>query len=89
MALTIYLLQSILCVIFFTGFGMGYFGKLQQWQLYFFAAEVALVNIVFSVFWLRYFYHGPAEWLWRCLIYKKWLPNRINNSTIEPAIAFT
>ncbi len=86
MALTNYLLQSVICTLFFTGFGMGYFGRLSQWQLYFFVIEVCIVQIVFSVVWLRYFQYGPAEWIWRCLIYKKRLPNRINNSKIaDPA----
>lgn len=86
MALTNYLLQSIICTVFFTGFGMGYYGRLGQWQLYFFVTEICIVQIVFSVLWLRHFQYGPAEWIWRCLIYKKWLPNRINNSKIpEPA----
>ena len=86
MALTNYLLQSIICTLFFTGFGMGYFGRLDQWQLYFLVIEICVVQIVFSVVWLRYFQYGPAEWIWRCLIYKKWLPNRINNSKItDPA----
>jgi uncharacterized protein len=81
MALTNYLFQSIICSWFFTGFGMGYYGRLNQWQLYFFVLEVCISQIVFSVLWLRHFQYGPAEWLWRCLIYKKWLPNRINHST--------
>lgn len=87
MALTNYLVQSIICVIFFTGFGMGYYARLQQWQLYVFAAEVALVNIVFSIVWLRHFMYGPAEWLWRCLMYRRWLPNRKNKYDTEPIMA--
>jgi uncharacterized protein len=67
-------LQSIFLMWFFTGFGTGSFGKLPQWQLYFLATEVVLVQIVFSIFWLRYCSMGPAEWLWRCAYHKKWLP---------------
>ncbi len=76
MAFTNYLLQSVICSFFFYGYGFGYFGHLKQWELYFMVAEIALVQVVFSVFWLRYFRLGPLEWLWRCLIYKKWLPNK-------------
>ena len=86
MALTNYLLQSIICTLFFTGFGLGYFGRLGQWQLYFFAAEICLFQIAFSIIWLRYYQHGPAEWIWRCLTQKKWLTNRIDQSKMtEPA----
>lgn len=74
MAFTNYIMQTIICTFFFYGFGFGYFGRLSQWQLYFMVAEIALVQVVFSVFWLRYYSMGPLEWIWRCLIYRKWLP---------------
>jgi uncharacterized protein len=74
LSLTNYLLQSIFLAWFFTGFGTGSYGKLPQWQLYFLVTEVVLVQIVLSIFWLRYFSMGPAEWLWRCAYHKKWLP---------------
>lgn len=83
MALSNYLLQSIACTLFFTGFGMGYFGRLSQAQLYFVVAEISILQIAFSLLWLRNFYYGPAEWLLRCLMYKKWLPNKISTSAIE------
>jgi len=83
MALTNYILQTIACTIFFYGYGFGFFGRLQQWELYFFVAEVALVQIVFSVFWLRYYEMGPVEWLWRCLVYRKKLPNRRTDNDRE------
>lgn len=86
MALTNYLLQSVICLFFFTGFGMGYFGRLQQWQLYAFACEVALINVAFSILWLHHFQYGPAEWLLRSLIYKKWLPNRIGKPDLSEPI---
>ena len=82
MALTNYLLQSIICTIFFTGFGMGYFARLSQYQLYIFAGEICLLQLGFTILWMRHFYSGPAEWLLRCLMYKKWLPNKIKRSAI-------
>lgn len=87
MAISNYILQTIICTIFFTGFGFGYYARLQQWQLYGFAADVALVNIVFSVFWLKYFHYGPVEWLWRCLVYLAWVPNRKRPHSTEPVNA--
>lgn len=87
MALTNYLLQSVICTLFFVGFGMGYYKRLEQQQLYLFAAEVCMVQIVFSVFWLRYYQAGPVEWLWRCLTYGTWLPNKIRKpDTTEPVM---
>ena len=87
LALTNYLVQSIICTLFFTGFGGGYFGRLQQVELYYIVLEICMVQTIFSVLWLRHYQLGPAEWLWRCLVYKKWLPNRIRRS--EPAAPVT
>ncbi len=88
MALSNYLLQSVLCMIFFTGIFMGYFGRLEQYQLYLVVMELWVVQIVFSILWLRYYIQGPAEWLLRCLLYKKWLPNKIHLS-VNPAASTT
>lgn len=79
MALTNYLLQTIICTLFFYGYGMGYFARLTQFQLYMFAADIIVVQIVFSVIWLRYFNYGPAEWLLRRLSYGKSLPRTLHN----------
>jgi uncharacterized protein len=85
LAFTNYLSQSVICTLFFTGFGMGYFGRLNQYQLYLFAAELCVVQVVFSSLWLRAYHIGPAEWLWRRLIYGKRLPWRKKKpEPIEP-----
>jgi uncharacterized protein len=76
MALSNYLLQSIICSIFFYGYGMGYYARIGQFGLYFFVVEVFIVHIVFSIFWLRYFEMGPAEWLLKSLTHKKKIPFR-------------
>ncbi len=79
LALTNYLMQSVFCSIFFMGSGMGYFGRLSQTQLYLIAGEICLLQVGFSVLWLRRFQYGPAEWLLRSLVFKSWLPNKIQN----------
>lgn len=68
MPLSNYLIQTILCTLFFFGYGMGYFGLLQFYQLYFVVAEIWLLQVVFSVVWLRFYHFGPFEWLWHSLI---------------------
>jgi uncharacterized protein len=73
MALSNYLLQSIVCTLFFTGYGMGYFGRLSQFELYIVVAEIWIVQILLSVLWMKRFAYGPAEWLLRCLSYGTWL----------------
>lgn len=82
-ALSNYFLQTLVCTIFFYGYGMGYYGRLTQFQLYLFAAEVMLVQTVISVLWLRRFQYGPVEWLLRRLAYGKWLPKSFRKPSTE------
>lgn len=74
MALSNYLLQSILCTTFFYGYGLGYFAKLQYPELFLVIGCVWMVNIIFSAMWLRVFRFGPAEWVWRSLTYWRLQP---------------
>ena len=87
LALTNYILQSIFLSIFFYGYGMGYFARLGHLRLYIVAAELCLVQIVFSVFWLRYFYMGPIEWLLKSLMYKRRMPFRRQDEVADFASA--
>jgi uncharacterized protein len=72
MAFTNYLMQSIICTLFFYGYGLGYYGKLAYHQLYYVVAAVWVFQLIISPIWLRYFRFGPFEWLWRSLTY--WRP---------------
>ncbi|GAB3914991.1 DUF418 domain-containing protein [Larkinella knui] len=74
MAFTNYLMQSIICTLFFYGYGFGYFGKLSYYELYFVVAAVWLFQLIFSAIWLRFFRFGPFEWVWRSLTYWKRQP---------------
>jgi uncharacterized protein len=69
MALTNYLMQSVVCVTFFRFTGLyGHIsptvGMIPMVILY--AAQV-----VFSTWWLTHFNFGPMEWIWRGLTYGK------------------
>lgn len=76
MALTNYLLQSVLAAFIFFGFGLALFGALERHQLYFVVAGIWAVNIALSLFWLKRFRYGPVEWLWRSFTYLSWQPIR-------------
>jgi len=76
MALSNYLLQTVLCTSFFYGYGGGYFLRVTYPGLFAVIGGVWLVNIVFSAVWLRFFRFGPAEWAWRCLTYWRVFPIR-------------
>ena len=67
MALTNYLMSSILCSLFFCGYGLGMFGRLQRYQLLYVVVAVWVLILMWSPWWLRRFRYGPAEWVWRSL----------------------
>jgi uncharacterized protein len=74
MAFTNYLMQSIICTLFFYGYGLGYYGKLRLHQLYYVVGAVWVFQLIASAIWLRYFRFGPFEWVWRSLTYAKAQP---------------
>jgi len=65
MALSNYLLQTLICTTLFYRFDL--FMKFDRLTLLAFVPAIWLVNILFSVIWLRYRRQGPVEWLWRQL----------------------
>ncbi|MEW4212103.1 DUF418 domain-containing protein [Priestia megaterium] len=71
MALTNYILQSVLYSFIFYSYGLGLSGKIGTWQ----ALIVAIVFFVFQIclsnIWLKYFRFGPLEWIWKSISYWK------------------
>jgi uncharacterized protein len=86
MALTNYLLQTLICVFIFYGFGFGYFGKVGATSATLIALAIFLFQILLSALWLRYFSYGPMEWIWRQLTYRKRLSLRLKTAAANPAI---
>jgi len=76
MALTNYLMQSLICMSFFYGFGLGHWGMPRAQQVLFVVAVYA-AQIAFSHWWLARFRYGPMEWLWRGFTYRQVPPLRI------------
>lgn len=74
MAITNYLMHSLICLVFFVL--MGKYGQLQRHQLYYVVFAIWGFQLIFSPLWLRYFKFGPVEWLWRSLTYVKLQPMR-------------
>lgn len=85
MALTNYLMQTIICTFLFYGFGLGLYGQLQRYELYYVVAAICTVELVWSVIWLRYYRFGPFEWLWRSLTYWKPQPMVLGQKGPPPA----
>jgi uncharacterized protein len=78
MALTNYLLQSVIGTLIFYSYGLGFFGAgpalLLPLTFLIFAA-----GMVASSWWLARYRFGPVEWLWRRLAYKGPLSMRREN----------
>jgi uncharacterized protein len=80
MALTNYLMQSLICMTWFYGFGLGHWGLPRAQQVLFVLVIYAL-QIAFSHWWLARFRYGPMEWLWRGFTYREVPPLRIEPAT--------
>ena len=79
MALSNYLMQSLICTTLFEGWGFGLFGKLDRFPLLGVVVSIWILQLVISPIWLRYFRFGPMEWLWRSLTYWKLYPLRASS----------
>jgi len=71
MALSNYLIQSILGALIFYSFGLGLYGQLAGYQLYLIVVAIWIPQIIWSRTWLKRFHYGPFEWIWRSLTYKQ------------------
>jgi uncharacterized protein len=80
MALTNYLMHSLIALFLFTGAGLGLAGELQRWQLYIVVFAVWLVQLIISPWWLSRFRFGPVEWLWRAVTYLSLPPLRVSST---------
>jgi len=78
MALSNYLLQSLICTMIFYSYGLGLFGKVRPSLGLVLTIAILLIQIPLSVWWLRRFRFGPVEWLWRSLTY--WQPQPMRGS---------
>ncbi len=74
MALSNYLISSIIGAFVFYGFGLALFNQLSRLQVLFVIIVVWIGQVVFSVIWIKRFHYGPFEWLWRSLTYFKAQP---------------
>jgi uncharacterized protein len=69
LALSNYLLQSIICTLIFYHYGFGLYGRVGP------AAGLVLTFVIFafqvylSMLWSCVFRYGPVEWFWRSITY--------------------
>jgi uncharacterized protein len=69
MALTNYLMQSVICVVLSYGFGFGLWWRVGAATAMAIAVAIILIQLPLSSWWLSRHRHGPMEQLWRRLTY--------------------
>ena len=74
MALSNYLMQSLICTTLFYGYGFGLFAKIYRPGLALIVLAIWILQLWLSPIWLKRFRFGPAEWVWRSLTYGSFQP---------------
>jgi len=69
MALTNYLLQTLICTTIFYGHGLGLFGSVDRAGQFAIVLAVWAFELLASLAWLHYFAVGPVEWLLRWVVH--------------------
>ncbi|MBT8179750.1 MAG: DUF418 domain-containing protein [Eudoraea sp.] len=73
-ALTNYVFQSILGTFLFFGWGLGYLASIPNRYTFLIAIGLIIFQMLISRWWLKHFYYGPLEWVWRSLTHFKSYP---------------
>lgn len=79
MSVTNYMAQSFLGVIIFYGFGLNYAVR-SFLECALIGIALGALQIFYSNWWIKRFYYGPMEWLWRTLTFFKSVPLRRKKS---------
>ncbi|MDH3697956.1 MAG: DUF418 domain-containing protein [Flavobacteriaceae bacterium] len=74
MALTNYILQSVIGAAIFYGWGLGYLGKIPNRYTFLMGFVIISLQMWISKLWLQKCKYGPLEWLWRSATHGKWYP---------------
>lgn len=82
MSVTNYMMQSVMGITLFYGFGLNMAVECSLLECALAGLAVFAIQIIYSNWWIRRFYYGPVEWLWRVLTWFKRVPFR--RSSIQP-----
>ncbi|MCM3586558.1 DUF418 domain-containing protein [Mesobacillus maritimus] len=69
MALTNYLMQTIVSIVFFVGF--GFYGNVSLLTGSILCILIFALQMLYSTYWLKHYRFGPFEWLWRSITYMR------------------
>lgn len=77
MAFTSYIMQSLVFVFVFFGYGLGQFAQLGHASTFAFGVIFFAAQCLFCHWWLESFRYGPLEWAWRSLMYGRAQPMKL------------
>lgn len=77
MALTNYLMHSIVFTTLFYGYGFALYGEISRSLATALAISLWLLQLPMSKWWLSRYRFGPCEWLWRSLTYGERQPFKL------------
>ena len=77
MALTNYLMHSVILTSIFYGYAGGQYGEISRAPQMLIVIAIIVSQMILSRWWLNRYRFGPMEWLWRSLTYKKIQPMKL------------
>jgi uncharacterized protein len=80
MALTCYVMQSVIGIIIYRGIGLGLMGQFGPAIYLFIGIVTFALQLLFCHWWLKHFAFGPLEWMWRQMTYCRRIPLRIKSN---------
>ncbi len=72
MALTNYLMASLICTTIFYGYGFALWGQVSRSAQVGLVLAILVLQSLLSRWWLGRFRYGPLEWLWRAFTWLQW-----------------
>jgi uncharacterized protein len=86
-ALSGYVGQSVVALLIFSGFGLGWYGRAPPTFVVTLTVLLFLGQLLLSNLWLRRLRFGPLEWLWRSLTYARVQPMRVTAVEAKEGVA--
>ena len=77
MALTNYIMHSVILTSIFYGYAGGFYGEISRAPQMLIVIAIVMLQIPLSSWWLKHYQFGPLEWLWRSLTYKARQPFKV------------
>lgn len=74
MSLTNYMAQSVMGGFIFYGYGLGLAASCGQFSSALIGVALCALQIAYSNAWMKRYYYGPVEWVWRRLTWMRPVP---------------